>query len=207
MSPHRSASSAVFDVSEHIPPIRGETVFGNSKPLTLDIGCGNGEFLLELSHLMPGFNHIGVEIKTGRFRKAVKKTEKSRAENLKFIHLDACFAVACFARESLYRVYINFPDPWPKDRHLKHRIINGDFVSLLASALAPGGFVEITSDHEGYIGFAGEVFSRSGRFQSAEFLPCPAGRPETRFEKIFRQRGDKIKYLVCKTSLESAAVY
>ena len=200
MSPH----SAVFDVSEHLPPISKQTVFGNSKLLTLDIGCGGGEFLLELARLMPDFNHIGVEVKAGRFAKAVKNTEKSGAQNLKYIHLDGFLATGLFAPATFDRIYINFPDPWPKDRHRKHRIVNGDFEPVLARAIKKGGRLEIASDHGEYIARCAEVFERSEKFRSApsgkRSPEYPGGRPQTRFERMFRERGGEIKYLVYEAS-------
>ncbi|QMU56634.1 MAG: tRNA (guanosine(46)-N7)-methyltransferase TrmB [Candidatus Mycalebacterium zealandia] len=195
-----SPRSAAFDVSEHLPPISKQTIFGDSKPATLDIGCGDGEFLLELARLMPDFNHVGVEIKTGRFVKAVKNAEKSGTQNLKYIHLDGLLATGLFASATFDRVYMNFPDPWPKDRHRKHRIVNADFASVLARVIIGGGRFEIASDHDEYIERCSEVFARSEMFRSISggeaLLSYPGGRPQTRFEKMFREKGVDIKYLI-----------
>ncbi|WP_462137039.1 tRNA (guanosine(46)-N7)-methyltransferase TrmB [Candidatus Mycalebacterium sp.] len=192
--------SAAFDVSEHLPPISKQTLFGDSKPVTLDIGCGDGEFLLELARLMPDFNHVGVEVKAGRFVKAVRNAEKSGAQNLKYIHLDGLLAVGLFAFATFDRVYINFPDPWPKDRHRKHRIVNADFASVLARVITGGGRFEIVSDHDEYIERCTEVFTRSKMFRRISGgeapLSYPGDRPQTRFEKIFREQGAEIKYLI-----------
>lgn len=195
-----SPRSVVFDVSESLPPISKETVFGNSKPVTLDIGCGGGEFLLKLARLMPDFNHIGVEVKAGRFGKAVRNAEESDARNLKYIHLDGFLATGLFAPATFDRVYINFPDPWPKDRHRKHRIVNADFASVLARAITDGGRLEIASDHDEYIERCAGVFACSETFRSVSggesMSSYPGGRPQTRFEKMFRERGGDIKYLI-----------
>ncbi len=192
--------SAAFDVSEYLPPLHKETVFGNSKPLTLDIGCGNGEFLFELSRLMPNFNHLGVEIKAGRFGKAVKTAKQSGTGNLKFVHMDCILAARLFAAETFDRIYINFPDPWPKDRHRKHRIINRDFISLLGFVAKTGGRLEIASDHDEYMTLAAETLDGSNEFRNlcagTPLLSYPKGRPPTRFEKIFRKQGEEIKYLI-----------
>ncbi len=196
-----TASEPIFDVSEHLPPpIRAEDVFGDSKPLTLDIGFGEGEFLFELSRRMPDFNHIGVEVKKERFKKAVKTVRREGAGNVKLIHLDGAMAVELFAPQTFDRIHINFPDPWPKDRHRKHRIINAGFVELLGSVIKSGGGLEIASDHDEYMEGAKESVERCGQFQSAAgampLLSYPGDRPRTRFETIFRERGETVKYLI-----------
>ncbi len=200
MSSRRETSRAepAFDISEHLPPLSGETVFGNSKPLALDIGCGEGEFLFELSQLIPEFNHIGIEVKPARFKKAVKTARQRDIGNVKLIHMDGLMAVELFAPQTFDRVYINFPDPWPKDRHRKHRIINGGFVSLLGSVIRPGGVLEIASDHDEYMARVEKTFGNRREFQNAggsSALRYPGERPQSRFEKIFRKRGESIKYL------------
>lgn len=201
MNSQRKTSPAgpAFDISEHLPPIRTETVFGNSKPLALDIGCGDGKFLLELSVRTPHFNHIGVEIKSGRFKKAVNSARRKSVDNLKLIHMDALMAVGVFAAKTFDRIYINFPDPWPKDRHKKHRIINKGFISLLGSVIKPKGTLEIASDHDEYMERATEILEGSAEFQNltggSPVVPYPGDRPQTGFEKIFRKQGKTIKYL------------
>ncbi len=199
-----SASGAAFDISEHLPPLSARDVFRNSKPVTLDIGCGGGEFLLELSRLLPDFNHIGVEIKAGRFKKAVKAAQKSGAENVRFIHLDGFLAAGLFAPDTFERVYINFPDPWPKDRHRKHRIVSPDFVSVLGSAIRAGGRLEVASDHDEYITSVAEILDRSEEFENcsgpAPLASYPGDRPPTGFEKIFREQGVEIKYLMYRAA-------
>ena len=192
-------SPRAFDVSTHMPPIRADAVFPSNRPLTLDIGCGDGEFLLETARLMPDFNHIGVEIKFGRFKKAVRAADRAGADNIKFIHLDGTVAVGLFAPGSFERVYINFPDPWPKGRHHKHRIVSPDFVSLLGAALKAGGRLEVASDHGEYIDIAAEAFDGSPQFENVSggtLFEYPGGRPQTRFEKIFREQGKTVHYLI-----------
>lgn len=192
-------SPRAFDLSTLMPPISADAVFPGSRPLTLDIGCGDGEFLLETARLMPGFNHIGVEIKFGRFKKAVRAADRLGADNVKFIHLEGTVAAGLFAPGSFERIYINFPDPWPKGRHHKHRIVSPGFVSLLGAALRGGGRLEVASDHGEYMEVVAEALDGSAQFENVSggaLLEYPGGRPQTRFEKIFRGQGKPVRYLV-----------
>ena len=112
--------------------------FSRGKNISLDIGCGNGEFIAELALRNPTKYFIGLEIKYGRIIKCLKKAEINKLDNLKFILCDASLLIKeIIPKRSLNKVFINNPDPWPKDRHEKNRLMGkADICSFLSLAFS-----------------------------------------------------------------------
>src|SRR5574341_12123 len=194
------SESPILDVTEHYLPIDLSQVFGNNKDSALEIGFGEGSFLIESAMNYKDWNFIGIEIKAKRFRKAVKKAEGENVANLKFLLMDVRIAVdEIFCPNAFSKVYINFPDPWPKERHKKHRIINTQFLSNLSRIIKPKGIIELASDHEEYISSILETLEDIGIFKS--IFPLPGyvhsipDRPKTRYELEFMKGDKKIYYL------------
>ncbi len=195
-----SLSSFVLDVTEYHLPLDLDKVFGSKNNFALEIGFGDGSFLIETARTNADWNYLGIEIKAKRFRKAVKRAEREKVPNLKFLLMDVRIAIEeVFSPNTFSRVYINFPDPWPKERHKKHRIINTDFLEKLSRIMKSRGVLEIASDHEEYISYILETFEHTNIFKST--FPQPAyvknlpERPKTRFETEFMQEGKEIYYL------------
>jgi len=193
-------SSFILDVTEYYLPIDLSQVFGNNKDSVLEIGFGDGSFLIEIAKNNTDWNFIGIEIKVKRFRKAVKRAEGEYIANLKYLLMDVRIAVEeVFYPNTFSKVYINFPDPWPKERHKKHRIINTQFLSNLSRIIKPKGIIEIASDHEEYISSILETLEDTGIFKSIFPLPgyvhnIPT-RPTTRYELEFMEEEKEIYYL------------
>jgi len=193
-------SSFILDVTEYYLPIDLSQVFGNNKDSALEIGFGDGSFLIEIAKNNTDWNFIGIEIKVKRFRKAVKRAEGENIANLKYLLMDVRIAVEeVFYPNTFSKVYINFPDPWPKERHKKHRIINTQFLSNLSRIIKPKGIIEIASDHEEYISSILETLEDTGIFKSIFPLPgyvhnIPT-RPTTRYELEFMEEEKEIYYL------------
>jgi tRNA (guanine-N7-)-methyltransferase len=195
-----SLSSFVLDVTQYHLPLDLHEVFGNKNNFALEIGFGDGSFLIETAKNNADWNYIGIEIKAKRFRKAVKRAERKNVTNLKFLLMDVRIAVdEVFSLDTFNKVYINFPDPWPKKRHKKHRIINTDFLEKLARIMKPRGVLEIASDYEEYISHILETFEHTNIFKPTFPLPGYVNsmpeRPKTRFETEFMQEGKEIYYL------------
>lgn len=189
-----------LDISIHLLPLDLEGVFGNGNDCLLEIGFGDGDFLIENALKNPGRNYLGIEIKKKRFNKAVRKSNRAKAGNVKFIHMDAEIAAEdIFHQGSFATVYINFPDPWPKDRHRKHRVINRGFLKKLSRIMKSGASLEIASDHREYVLTALETMKIIDAFECV--YPAPGyvlhvpGRAETRYEREFRAEGREIYYL------------
>ncbi len=195
----------VLDISEICIPIDTEELFGNDKLCALEVGFGDGDFLIETADLRPDINFIGIEIKKKRFNKAVKKALRGKVPNVKFLHMDANIASAeVFKPDTFNEIYINFPDPWPKDKHEKNRILKVEFLSKLSKVLKPDGKLEIVSDHRSYIQETLDAFKQLSVFINNYAEPGyrneSEGRLETKFEKGFREEGRKIYYLMFTNS-------
>jgi tRNA (guanine-N7-)-methyltransferase len=185
------------DISLFSLPIGKKDIFCNRKPLVLEIGFGEGEFLINAAQCDASRNYFGLEIKRGRFRKAVRAAEKLSLENLKFLHIEAEIALRQVFRERMFDlVLVNFPDPWPKKRHSKHRMFNREFISCLAKVLTKNGRTVIKTDQLSYIEQIVSEFQRSRLFRPVHpppgFVEARRGETETKFEKHFRETSQEI---------------
>lgn len=185
------------DISLFSLPIGKKDIFCDEKPLILEIGFGEGEFLINAAQCDASRNYLGIEIKRGRFRKAVRAAEELSLENLKFLHIEAEIALRQVFRQRMFDlVLVNFPDPWPKKRHSKHRMFNREFISCLAKVLTRSGRTIIKTDQLSYIEQIVSEFNRSCLFRPAHpppgFVEARRGETETKFEKHFREASQKI---------------
>lgn len=185
------------DISLFSLPIGKKDIFCDEKPLILEIGFGEGEFLINAAQCDESRNYLGIEIKRGRFRKAVRAAGKLSLENLKFLHIEAEVALRQVFRERMFDlVLVNFPDPWPKKRHSKHRMFNREFISCLARVLTKSGRIVIKTDQLNYIEQIVSEFKRSPLFRTTHpppgFVEARREETETKFEKHFREASQKI---------------
>ncbi len=185
------------DISLFSLPIGKKDIFCDEKPLILEIGFGEGEFLINAAQCDGSKNYLGIEIKRGRFRKAVRVAEKLSLKNLKFLHVEAEIALRQVFRERMFDlVLVNFPDPWPKKKHSKHRMFNREFISCLAKVLTRSGRTVIKTDQLSYIEQIVSEFKRSRLFRPVHpppgFVEARRGETETKFEKHFREASQKI---------------
>lgn len=185
------------DISLFSLPIGKEDIFCDEKPLILEIGFGEGEFLISAAQCDASRNYLGLEIKRGRFRKAVRTAKDLSLENLKFLHIEAEIALRQVFRERMFDlVLVNFPDPWPKKRHSKHRMFNREFISCLAKVLMRSGKTIVKTDQLSYIEQIVSEFRRSGLFRPAYpspgFVKAQREETQTKFEKHFREASQEI---------------
>ncbi|ANB01689.1 tRNA (guanosine(46)-N7)-methyltransferase TrmB [Ectothiorhodospira sp. BSL-9] len=174
-------------------PLDLEALFGRRAPVTLEIGFGNGESLARMAADDPERDFIGVEVHRPGVGHLLQQVEDQDLTNVRVACHDA---VEMLNRQippgSLDRIQIYFPDPWPKKRHHKRRLVQPAFVGLLASRLREGGILHLATDWEDYARHMLEVMQQAGDFtnQAAEggFSPRPSYRPLTKFE----QRGQRL---------------
>lgn len=181
------------------PPDWG-AIFGRSGPLVVEIGFGTGEFLVDLAHAHPEVNFVGIERSWVSVQRLFRRLERGGSKNVRVVHGGADFVLKrLFSVESVTQIYINFPDPWPKERHHGRRLIQPPFVQALAERLAPGGTVTVATDHGGYASWISEIleaqpFLRSG-FQSPSVREL-RGRKPTKYERKAQDAGVPVRYFV-----------
>ena len=179
-------------------PFTGEPiadVFGRKAPLVLEIGSGMGETTAAIAQAQPDVDFIAVEVHGPGVGSLLNRIESEGLKNLRVVRHDAVEVLErMVADASLAAVHLFFPDPWPKKRHHKRRLVQPAFASLIGRKLAAGGFVHLATDVPDYADHMADVFSRDGTFAAA-----PGGfaeRPATKFEKRGRKLGHPIRDLV-----------
>ncbi len=166
-------------------PIDLDACFGRSAPKVLEIGFGMGETLAAIAAQHPGNDYLGIEVHTPGVGSLLKTLDAQGRSNVRIVQHDAVEVVRdMIAPDTLDAVHIFFPDPWPKKRHHKRRLLQPEFVSLLASRVKPGAYLHIATDWEEYAGQILEVCNREPRLTNTApgFAPRPPHRPLTKFE-------------------------
>jgi len=170
-------------------------------PVVMEIGFGNGDFLVHLAEQHPDWTLIGVEIYLPGVAKAVGRLEDAGfIERTRITQLPAQFVLSKQVNEAqLDGVYINHPDPWPKARHHKRRIIQKDFALLLVSRLKPGGFIKLASDKPDLAEWMRDILDATPGLRNVAgtggFVPRDEDRPETKFEQRGHRQGRKSQFL------------
>jgi tRNA (guanine-N7-)-methyltransferase len=177
-----------------------QTQFGNDFPLKLEVGFGMGSFLIEMSAQEPKSNFIGMDFYHKGIRKLMTRLKKLQLENIRMAYGDVRSKIPLLFKDGeLQTVYINFPDPWPKKRHIKRRLIKPDFVKLIAQKMTFEGQIHLATDSEPYAIEILEYFNSEPLFQNQDpesgFLNSRVDFPKTKYEKNFINAGHKIYYL------------
>ena len=171
--------------------IRLADLFPTDQPLEVELGSGDGSFLVDYARLHPDHNFLGVERLLGRLRKLDRKGRRAGLTNLRGLRIESSYLLQyLLPLHSTVALHIYFPDPWPKRRHQRHRLINERFPALARQALAPGGVVYLRTDDETYFEQMVGVFAASPEFRLAE-TPTDLSSLLTDFEKDFQARGIK----------------
>jgi tRNA (guanine-N7-)-methyltransferase len=172
-------------------------LFGRSAPLVLEIGFGNGDTLVEQAAANPDWDFVGIEVHEPGIGHCLLKAAEAGITNLRLINHDAIDVLTHQVPPgSLSRLNLYFPDPWPKKRHHKRRIIAPAFLALVADRLAESGTLNIATDWANYAEHIDEALSRSERFLCIERREHdgeqPLDRPQTKFERRGLKRGHRI---------------
>jgi tRNA (guanine-N7-)-methyltransferase len=179
-----------------------QALFGNDRPVYLEIGFGNGEGLAAMAQRHPERSYLGVEVHGPGVGHLLLEIERRELANVRILRRDAVELLEWgLSAESLEGVYLFFPDPWPKKRHHKRRILNPAFVTLLARVIRPGGLFHAATDWEPYARQMLAVLESAGRYFANEagpgaFSPRPEDRPLTRFERRGQRLGHGVRDLV-----------
>ncbi len=177
-----------------------DAVFDRSAPLVVEVGFGNGYSLAEMARRTPHMNFVGIELFGKGILKLTRRLERDGIDNVRVIKGDAVVALTeLFDRGVIDEIHVNFPDPWPKRRHHKRRLVAPPFVELLYTRVRPGGLVHLATDFtcyafqmrtvfEAHPGFANTVAPHRFRYH----IP---GRIRTKYERKFSALGATIRYL------------
>jgi tRNA (guanine-N7-)-methyltransferase len=163
--------------------------FPKSQPLEVELGCGDASFLTGYADRHSEHNFIGVERLLGRMRKLDSKGRRAGLTNLRGVRIESSYFLQyLLPPRSASALHIYFPDPWPKKKHRKHRLVNERFPGLARAALAPAGMVYLRTDDADYFAQMTGVFGASEEFQKVE-TPIDLAEVLTDFEREFNARG------------------
>jgi len=190
-----------YGIDPEAGPLDLDTLFGRRAPRMLEIGFGMGDALFEMAMRHPEHDHLGIEVHRPGVGRLLGKLEESGLRNVRVICHDAVEALqTLIPDDSLDAVYLFFPDPWPKKRHHKRRIVQPAFVALLARKLKPGGLLHMATDWEDYAQHMMTVLSEAPEFTNTAgpgaFTPRPEARPVTKFERRGERLGHQVWDLV-----------
>lgn len=177
-------------------------VFKNDNPIHIEIGMGKGRFIMELARQNPNINYIGIEKYSSVLLRALEKQEEELLPNIYFIRMDAETIVDVFDRDEIAQIYLNFSDPWPKDRHAKRRLTSRQFLARYDKILVPDGRVIFKTDNRPLFDFSLEEVEAAGwilemhtfDLHHSEYLE---GNIMTEYESKFVALGNPICKLIC----------
>jgi len=181
-------------------PTDWRELFGNANSLSLEIGCGVGDFIVTVAAEHPERNHIAIDIYNQGCLKTCKRIERAGITNVRVVRVEARRLLdGMIPPSSLSHVYINCPDPWPKRRHRKRRLVQPPFVDLVQSRLAPGGVFTFATDFSDY---GRDVASFMADREGMENLLAPdlfrhhlEGYPLTKYMRKFMAEGSRIYFV------------
>lgn len=176
-------------------------LFDDGKPIQIEIGMGKGKFLMELARLHPEIHYIGIEKYSSVLVRAVEKMEQDPLPNIHFIRMDAENIVNVFEKGEVDKIYLNFSDPWPKERHAKRRLTSVQFLERYQQILKEGGIIEFKTDNRPLFDFSVESVNEAGwvtelctyDLHHSEYLE---GNVMTEYEEKFVAKGNPINKLV-----------
>ena len=180
---------------------RWTELFGNDHPLHIEVGTGKGQFIIQLAEQNPEINYIGIEKFSSVLVRALAKQEEKQLANLFFIRFDAEEIENLFAENEVDRIYLNFSDPWPKDRHAKRRLTSTRFLGHYIRFLKKDGRVEFKTDNADLFDFSLEAAEEAGwRVEDVtrdlHHSSWNEGNIMTEYEERFSEKGNAICRLV-----------
>jgi len=193
--------SPVYGIPYIAEPLDLDRAFGRPAPKVLEIGFGMGAATAQIAAANPGKDYLGIEVHTPGVGNLLKLMEEQEITNLRLIQHDAVEVLRHMIMDaSLDGVHIFFPDPWPKKRHHKRRLLQSEFVGLLCSKLKPGGYLHFATDWEEYAQWTLEVLRAEPALVNTveDYAPRPDYRPLTKFEQRGLNLGHGVWDLIFK---------
>lgn len=183
------------------------TVYNNENPIHIEIGMGKGQFIMTLARQNPDINYIGIERYTSVLLRALQKMELTPLDNLRFLCMDAGELPEVFETNEIDRIYLNFSDPWPKDRHAKRRLTSHVFLEKYNLFLNPEGVIEFKTDNVSLFDFSLEEISSHGwniLQYTRDLHHDPSmnqGNILTEYEQKFSEKGNPIFKLIANRTI------
>lgn len=176
-------------------------VFQNDHPIHIEVGMGKGQFIIEMARRNPEVNYIGIEKYSSVLVRAVEKLEDFEQDNLRLIRMDAENIEEVFDKDEVDRIYLNFSDPWPKDRHAKRRLTSTRFLERYDNILTPEGRVMFKTDNKDLFDFSLEQVEEAGwilenHTYDLHHSEYNEGNVMTEYEEKFSAKGNPICRLV-----------
>jgi len=189
MKPAAPAQTVLYNLTSIIDPLDPARLFPTSQPFEVELGSGDGSFLAQYAQRHPERNFLGIERLLGRLRKLDRKARRAGLTNLRGLRIESAYFLRyLLPPRSVSALHIYFPDPWPKRKHRKNRLVGEDFPEIAHSALADGGLVYLRTDDKDYFGQMTAVFGGNSGFAPAQ-TPDELAAVSTDFERGFHARG------------------
>lgn len=182
---------------------RFSEIFGNDHPIEIEVGMGKGKFIMELARIHPEVNYIGIERYSSVLLRGLQKRAEIELDNVYFMCVDAKDLAEIFAPGEIERIYLNFSDPWPKDRHAKRRLTSPEFMKVYDQILTASGTVEFKTDNRGLFEYSLEAIPAAGWTITAHTFDLhhdamAEGNVMTEYETKFSAKGNPICKLIAK---------
>ena len=203
----REAIAASDLVIKDVENLKGKwrEFWGNDKEIHIEVGMGKGKFMMGMAKAHPDINYIGIEMYSSVLYRAVQKLELEPLDNLRYILLDAKDIANVFEKGEVDRIYLNFSDPWPKDRHAKRRLPSRQFLARFDQILKEGGVIEFKTDHKDLFAVAEEEVEPAGwkileiTYDLHNDEKMVEGNIMTEYEEKFSSMGNPIyKYIITR---------
>ena len=179
-----------------------QSVFSSTQPLHIEVGMGKGRFIMDMAAAHPDINYLGIERYSSVLLRALQKMEETPMPNLRFICMDAADVTEVFAKDEVSRIYLNFSDPWPKERHAKRRLTSRQFLERYDAILKSDGVIEFKTDNRPLFDFSLEEVNES-KWHLVEWTydlhhneKMNVGNIMTEYEEKFSSEGNPICKLI-----------
>jgi len=182
-------------------PLVPAKLFGREAPLEIELGTGKARFLIEAARRQPAHDFLGIERALSYYRFSRERLARSGLGNARVLRADGrLFVTTSIAPASVYAFHVYFPDPWPKKRQRKRRLLDALFLDVLASRLVPGGLLRVATDHPGYAGELAVLLQTVRDLEDAGWDSMPAP-PPTHYEIKYREEGRPIRRFLLRRRL------
>ena len=178
---------------------RWHEFFGNDNPIRIEVGMGKGKFIMELAQMNPDINYVGIERYSSVLLRGLQKRAELELSNIYFMRIDALELADVFAEDEVERIYLNFSDPWPKDRHAKRRLTSHEFLARYEKILKKDGTLEFKTDNKDLFDFSLEEMKNAEGWELTAFtydlhhdVVLSEGNVMTEYEEKFSSIGNPI---------------